>query len=76
MGMLGSQCEFVCPFKLTQFWSKLRGQLNYASFWAYRIWIGCGEQATSQSEATPQMKGSLLHADEGWPAPRVVCSEG
>ena len=38
MGMLGSQCEFMCPFKLTQFWSKsfvgfkLRGGLNYAQF--------------------------------------------
>ena len=36
MGILGSQCEFMCPFKLTQFWSKsfvgfkLRGGLNYA----------------------------------------------
>ena len=38
MGMLGSQCEFMCPFKLTRFWSKsfvafkLRGGLNYAQF--------------------------------------------
>ena len=34
MGMLGSQVEFMCPFKMTQFWSKsfvafkLKGGLN------------------------------------------------
>lgn len=55
MGMLGSQCEFMCPFKLTQFWSKsfvgfkLRGGLNYAQFWGYQIWTDCVEQATSQN---------------------------
>ena len=38
MGMLDSQCEFMCPFKMTRFWSKsfvgfkLRGGLNYAQF--------------------------------------------
>ena len=37
MGMLGSQCEFMSPFKLTQFWSKSLLTIPLAHFVGQRV---------------------------------------
>ena len=72
MGMLGSQCEFMCPFKLTQLlvqelsWgSNLRGGLNYAQFLGLpRYGQDCGEQATITEPLTDEITIKLQEAVE------------
>ena len=77
MGMLGSQCEFMCPFKMTRFWSKsfvgfkLRGGLNYAQFLGLPEvgqLPGAGHKAEPLSdEITIKLQDAIIHKREHKP---------